>query len=110
MATLKDLYKRNISLPVTYRGEKFRIHYDPADLTNEWVARLDERDKEDEEVERSFVEDVVRGWDVTDDDGAPVPLDKATIDKLPLDVLTAIMDAVREDLADPNRARRSKRG
>lgn len=118
MATLDDLFKRNVPVRVDYRGEHFTVYYDPADMTDEKVLAISRRtkrdltdDEEDATETTRQVFDYITGWDVMLKDGKErAPFDLETIKRLPNDCKLAMLRAVNEDLFDPNQGRPSKRG
>ena len=44
---------------------------------------------------------LLHSWDLTDDDGAPIPIDADTLVGLPLPFLTAILTAIGVSMAPP---------
>jgi hypothetical protein len=93
-------------LTVDYYGSPVRIGYRPGVMTPLEEEKLAEARKAGETTD-ALVELMARlmvEWDVTDDDGAPLPITPETLMPFPSALLLRIMSAVQEDML-PNAGR-----
>lgn len=77
-------------------GSVLNVVYTPAAYT---VAELEELQKAERDTSRIIksVQDVVLEWDLTDDDGQPVPLTTEALRHVPTSIFMQIIRAVNED-------------
>lgn len=106
---LAQLLARKATVTVDYAGETVAVDYRPHALTAEVQARLQAASDAAAEDATGALEallDVlpmlVDGWDVTEG-GVTLPVDRATLRRVPLQFLGAIAAAVTQEIADPNR-------
>lgn len=103
---LSDLRANVRRLDVDYFGSTVSITYRPGELTPETEDALREA-REQNRTTDALIELMVRalvGWDVTDDDGEPLPIAAETLRPFPTALLLHIMAAIQDDMV-PNAMR-----
>lgn len=77
-------------------GGVLNIVYAPSSYT---VAELEELQAAERDVSRvvKSIQDLVLEWDLTDDDGTPIPLDSESLRNVPTNIFMHIIKAVNED-------------
>lgn len=96
---IRSLSARSREISVEYAGEIIRVTYAPAKVTPAWERGFQEALK-DEWRTRALVDalaEILVGWDLTEE-GAPLPVTRESLARLPLDLLGAIFSAIMEDL------------
>lgn len=107
MAKLSDLMNMEASVTVAFQGIPVTAHYNPALLTIEFFERVQalQDTKDDETTEQHLVVTLVKmmitRWDLTDDDGTPLPIDEATLRKLPMALLNELITTIQEGVSVP---------
>lgn len=93
-ATLNDLLKNEGHVTVKYGDLEINAAYRPGAYTPTAVAEF--RDSKD--VLRDFVNKLVISWDITNNDGSPLPVEEG-VDLLPVQLLGSLVEAINEDMA-----------
>lgn len=96
--SLGDLRSRTRRVAVPVAGETLEVEYRPTALTPGLIAWLRgiEADGQPERLAEVLCQ-VVIGWDLLGDDGAPLPVTEEVARELPLRLLGVIVRAVLED-------------
>lgn len=100
---LSELRANVRRLEVEYYGNKLAVAYRPGEMTPESEDALREA-REQNRATDAMVELMARTlveWDVTDDDGAALPITPDTLRPFPSALLLHIMAAIQEDMV-PN--------
>jgi Pyridoxal phosphate biosynthesis protein len=98
---------RELAVKIPDEDEPVVIQYVPGELT------LEVSDKIKEAVETGFegdvagivLEPVIKGWDLIQEDGSPLPCNTEQLKKIPLHVLAVFMTAIQQDMMpDPEKS------
>ena len=96
--------ERTLNVPVTAGGdETIAVRWNPARMTRETFARLQEWQKDTEksdpfEVAEYLICPLVTGWEITEG-GKPYPVNVENVAALGLDLVVRIAAALNEDYA-----------
>lgn len=112
MPTLSGFINDRRALDVKYHDQVLKVVYRPSAYNQEWAKRVGAAaDKEDVTAIESMADSLaaaLMGWDIVDDDGAPVAPTAAVLCELGIGWMSAIDAAITDDLL-PNRQRPSRR-
>lgn len=100
--SLSTLAAKTRKLAVQWDGETVQIEYKTAAVNPAYQSMLQKLDnkKSDQAAQWEAVFGVIAKWDIVDD-GAPLPITKESLAKLPTSLLVAISNAIIEDV-NPN--------
>jgi hypothetical protein len=92
---LHELKAREKEIAVAFGDDSVRVRYRPYAITPESEARI-ANSTGAETMLATFCE-IVAGWDLLDDDGAPLPITLETLRQVPSQALAEIIRATTED-------------
>lgn len=86
-----------VAITVLFGGETVNVTFDRNAMTQRWMKQLQQGIKnEDVETAAKSLADLITDWDITNDDGTPLPTTADTLAGLPLPFLHAIDEAIGE--------------
>jgi hypothetical protein len=106
---LSDLMGAAKPLTMEYNGNSIGMMVSTSVLTPAFITTTTEANAIKDRMERgmrlsqltaSMVSQMVRSWELTNDDGTTYPLDEASISQLPLEFLNAVVAAVQGSLGE----------
>ena len=102
---LSDLAAKTRTVTVDFEGTPIEVTYLPGRMTMATQQRLQKSTelpagKANREL-ATILAELVAGWDVTDDNGAPLPVTEELVRQLPLRFVTALTTELFEDI-NPN--------
>lgn len=109
---LSQLMSNEKALEVEINGDILKITYDPSAFT----AEAEDRYAAQRETQRNIgamaeaLDVLLLKWDLTDDDGEPLPINVETLRTLPGEFLGRVMEAINEDASPKQRRGRNSRG
>jgi hypothetical protein len=107
---LAQVIKRETTAEIEVGEEKLAVRYDPAVLTPRFVQEMMAKEGEQDVA---FVADmlsrVLKGWDLTDENGEQYPLTPDALMDLPLEFLFSVLSGV-QDAMRPNPTKRERSG
>ncbi len=92
-----DMARNERTMEVEFLDETARVTYRPLAYTPELEAALDEAGARASGRIIKFLEAVLISWEVLDEDGQELPPTKEVMEKLPLDFLSAVSNAITKD-------------
>jgi len=97
---LADLTRDTRTIAVPVGEETLNVTYQPSWLTPETEEKLHKLGESGRAGQSlvSFLLPCLVSWDLLDDDGQPLPLADKTLRKLPIKLLSQIVQAVGEDM------------
>jgi hypothetical protein len=94
---IADALGEETSLAVSFPKGQLNIVYRPMTYTVAELEQLQRSDKDPVQIVNSML-DLLVSWDLTDGDGAPVPIDYESLrQKVPTAIFLRILRAVNED-------------
>jgi hypothetical protein len=95
---LKDLTKKTRKVTISIDGETAEVEYRTHSVTPSMLNELRALDDLDGIIYQ--VEQTVERWEVLDDDGKEIPATREAIlqFRIPLEFLTAVLNAITDDL------------
>jgi hypothetical protein len=103
MVRLSQLVEERRELTIPVGGGTIHLGYTPSGVTPRMMAMADEAQRGTVSVEQlcTVIAPMLLDWDVTDDEGAPLPLTAGGLQDVPLAILVRVMTAIGEDIAVP---------
>lgn len=99
---LSEVQARTKVVSVEWDDETVDVSYSPNRMTPEVLDKAsDAEDKGNLDVLGDLLEPVLEWWDVLDDEDKRLPTDAATIKRMPLSFVMAVLAAVQEDQRPP---------
>jgi hypothetical protein len=98
--------RRTVTIPIG-SGE-ITLGYNPAGVTPRMFAMIEEVQQEADNARvvtmtmARMLTQMVTDWDVTDDDGEPLPLTAAAMMDVPIQILSRICEVIFAEIAVPN--------
>lgn len=87
---------------VEFAGESMEVEFRPSAMSPSTMQAVQDEDTGKRIVAvATYLDEVLSKWDVLDDDGAALPIDRDTMLGLPLDFLMAIVSATTEAVQVP---------
>lgn len=99
-------YRRSVTIPVG--GGTITLGYNPAGVTPRMFATIEVLQESPDNpriVSMAMAEmlsQMATNWDVTDDDGAPLPLTTDALMDVPIQILSKMCEAIFAEIAVPN--------
>ena len=98
MASLSSIKRPDlVTVTLKFSGETVNVTFDRNAMTQRWVKAAQEgRTAADVEWFSRSLAELLTGWDIVDDQGAPVPITPEVLSDLPLPFLGALDEAIGE--------------
>ena len=94
--TISDLLAKKCNLVADLFGNPVQLEYRPHVITPQRMAELGKLTVKDSLVKQICM--IVSSWDIELEAGKPLPITKDALEKVPVDVLTAILKAINDDV------------